>query len=77
MTRVGGTFNETVLHDVPSATDVWAVLAQSPGIRMRGYDVGGADGFVGIKTRAAVKDVQQQFGMPADSFPTAALLNRL
>lgn len=43
----------------------------------RGYDVGGADGFVGIKTRAAVKDVQIKFGMPADSFPTPALLNRL
>ena len=41
-TRVGGTFNETALQDIPSATDIWAVLAQSPGIRMRGYDVGGS-----------------------------------
>ncbi len=43
----------------------------------RGYDVGGADGFVGIKTRAAIKDMQLQFGMPADSFPTRELFNRL
>ncbi len=42
MTRVGATFNEFALHDIPSATDVWAVLAQSPGVRMRGYDVGGS-----------------------------------
>jgi outer membrane receptor protein involved in Fe transport len=41
-TRVGGTFGESALQDVPSATDVWAVLAQSPGIRMLGYDVGGS-----------------------------------
>jgi outer membrane receptor protein involved in Fe transport len=41
-THVGATFDETALHDVPSATDIWAVLAQSPGIRMLGYDVGGS-----------------------------------
>jgi outer membrane receptor protein involved in Fe transport len=41
-TRVGGTFGESALQDVPSATDTWAVLAQSPGIRMLGYDVGGS-----------------------------------
>ena len=26
----------------PSATDVWAVLGQTAGVRMRGYDVGGS-----------------------------------
>jgi len=41
-TRTGATFDEVALHDVPSATDVWAVLAQAPGVRMRGYDVGGS-----------------------------------
>ncbi len=41
-TRMGGTFDEMALQDVPSATDVWAVLAQAPGVRMRGYDVGGS-----------------------------------
>ena len=41
-TRVGATFDAAALHDVPSATDIWAVLAQSPGIRMLGYDVGGS-----------------------------------
>ena len=43
----------------------------------RGYDVGGVDGFLGLKTRAAVKDVQLKLGVPADSFPTPALLGRL
>ena len=41
-TGVTTTFSEAELNEVPSATDMWAVLQQSPGIRMRGYDVGGS-----------------------------------
>ena len=43
----------------------------------RGYDVGKIDGILGSGTRAAVQDVQKSLGMPADAWPTAALLNRL
>ena len=43
----------------------------------RGYDVGKIDGKLGASTRAAVKDVQLKLGLPADSYPTAALLDRL
>jgi lytic murein transglycosylase len=42
-----------------------------------GYDVGTIDGFLGLKTRQAVKAVQIKYGMPADSYPTAELLARL
>ena len=35
-------FGVEELQDVPSATDVWAVLGQTPGVRMRGFDVGGS-----------------------------------
>ena len=41
-TGVSATFDTAQLEDVPSATDMWAVLQQSPGVRMRGYDVGGS-----------------------------------
>ncbi|MDE3263126.1 MAG: carboxypeptidase regulatory-like domain-containing protein [Acidobacteriota bacterium] len=41
-TGVSASFDTTQLEDVPSATDMWAVLQQSPGVRMRGYDVGGS-----------------------------------
>ena len=41
-TGVSATFDKTQLDEVPSATDMWAVLGQSPGVRMRGYDVGGS-----------------------------------
>ena len=41
-TGVGATFDKTQLDEVPTATDMWAVLHQSPGIRVQGYDVGGS-----------------------------------
>lgn len=43
----------------------------------RGYDVGKIDGILGAGTRAAVQDVQQKLGLPADAWPTRALLNAL
>lgn len=43
----------------------------------RGYDVGKVDGILGAKTREAVQAVQKQLGLPADAWPTPALLNRL
>ena len=42
-----------------------------------GYDVGAIDGFLGLKTRQAVKAMQQKYGLPADSYPTAGLLARM
>ncbi len=41
-TSVGTTFDAAKLAGIPSATDMWAVLSQSPGVRMQGYDVGGS-----------------------------------
>lgn len=43
----------------------------------RGYDVGKIDGILGAKTRAAVQAEQRRLGLPADAWPTEALLNRL
>jgi len=43
----------------------------------RGLAVGKVDGIIGAKTRAAVKAVQLQLGIPADSYPNAELLRRL
>ncbi len=42
-----------------------------------GYDVGGADGILGARTRDAVQAEQQRLGLPADAWPTLDLLNRL
>jgi len=43
----------------------------------RGYDVGAADGILGAGTRAAVQAEQVRLGLPADAWPTAALLSRI
>lgn len=42
-----------------------------------GHDVGGIDGILGAKTRAAVQAEQTRLGLPADAWPTPALLDRL
>lgn len=46
-------------------------------LTQQGYDVGGIDGVLGEQTRAAVRVVQQQLGLPADGYPTTDLLARL
>ncbi|MBF9045393.1 lytic murein transglycosylase [Rhodobacterales bacterium HKCCE4037] len=43
----------------------------------RGYDVGEIDGILGAGTRAAVREEQRRLGLPADAWPTTALLNAL
>jgi lytic murein transglycosylase len=43
----------------------------------QGHDVGNIDGVLGMKTRVAVKATQKKFGMPADSWPTPELMDRL
>ena len=46
-------------------------------LQARGYDVGDIDGILGAGTRAAVREEQRRLGMPADAWPTRALLNAL
>lgn len=43
----------------------------------RGHDVGRIDGILGAGTRAAVQAEQKRLGLPADAWPTAALLDAL
>ncbi|MGE0812160.1 MAG: carboxypeptidase-like regulatory domain-containing protein, partial [Vicinamibacterales bacterium] len=35
-------FTKELLTEIPNARDVWAAMAQAPGIQMNGYDVGGS-----------------------------------
>ena len=46
-------------------------------LQARGHDVGKIDGILGAGTRAAVRKVQAELGMPVDGWPTAELLSRL
>jgi len=46
-------------------------------LQARGYDVGKIDGILGARTRSAVQSEQTRLGLPADAWPTRALLDRL
>lgn len=42
----------------------------------KGYDIGEIDGFLGTKTRAVTQALQLKWGLPADSYPTRAILEK-
>ncbi|WP_052249399.1 lytic murein transglycosylase [Tateyamaria sp. ANG-S1] len=46
-------------------------------LQARGHNVGKIDGILGAGTRAAVQAEQKRLGLPADAWPTPALLNQL
>jgi hypothetical protein len=41
-TQVGTNFTRELLTEIPNARDIWAAMAQAPGIQMSQYDVGGS-----------------------------------
>ena len=53
------------------------VKAVQAALERRGYDVGGVDGTLGAKSRAAVRDMQLKLNMPADGYPTPDFLRRI
>jgi len=75
-TRIAGA---PALHrgNPPPALPFAEVKALQTMLARAGYDVGAVDGFLGLKTRQAVKAMQQKYGLPADSYPTAELLARM
>lgn len=52
-------------------------IALQEGLAARGYNPGPADGIIGANTRRAVRAFQQSLGLPADGYPTPALLQQL
>jgi lytic murein transglycosylase len=75
-TRITGA---PALHPgTPPAALPFADVKEMQGLLVHaGYDVGNVDGFMGLKTRQAVKAMQIKYGLPADSYPTAELLARM
>ena len=41
-TSVGTNFTKELLTEIPNARDIWAAMAQAPGLQMTAYDVGGS-----------------------------------
>ncbi|SDO01448.1 lytic murein transglycosylase [Pseudomonas jinjuensis] len=63
------------LEDVPLSRSERIELQE--GLATRGYSPGAADGIIGANTRKAIRAYQQSQGLPADGYPTPALLSRL
>jgi lytic murein transglycosylase len=75
-TRIAGAPKMTVHGKIPKlSADQMKALQQE--LARRGYEVGKIDGVLGVQTRSAVRDVQKTLGLPADSWPTAELLQAL
>ena len=53
------------------------IVADAHQACLQRLDVGAIDGFLGLKTRQAVKAMQVKYNLPADSYPTPELLTRL
>ena len=74
--RLGGA--KKYKHNNPSdILDIESMIKLQNVLKSRGYDVGKVDGILGAKTRQAVRLVQLEFGLPADSWPTKDLFRRL
>jgi lytic murein transglycosylase len=70
----GAVARGTAGDDRISVADVKAVQSL---LATKGYDIGKADGIIGASTRAAVKAEQIKYGLPPDSYPSDALLDKL
>jgi len=69
-----GSVNRGTGVDLLSVADVKEVQKL---LAAAGFDVGKADGIIGGSTRAAVKAMQIKYGLPADSYPSTELLDKL
>ena len=63
--------------DPDPALDLDAMKALQERLAALGHDVGKIDGILGAGTRAAVQKEQVRLGLPADGWPTRALLDAL
>jgi lytic murein transglycosylase len=61
----------------PPVLSAQQILELQTLLARQGYDAGKADGKLGLTTRAAVRQAQLKFGLPADAYPTAELIARL
>jgi lytic murein transglycosylase len=63
--------------DPDPALDLDEMMALQERLAALGHDVGRIDGILGAGTRAAVQKEQARLGLPADGWPTRALLDAL
>jgi lytic murein transglycosylase len=76
-TRIGGAKQVSPGNAEVTPLSYEQVVQLQDILTAKGYDVGKSDGKIGKGTRAAVKAEQLKLGLPADSYPTNELLQRL
>jgi lytic murein transglycosylase len=76
-TRLAGAPQVSKGNGPVNALDYNQIMELQKILTRMGYDVGKIDGKLGALSRAAVKSIQIKFGLPADSWPTPELLDRL
>ena len=62
-TAMGTNFTKELLTEIPNARDIWAAMAQAPGLQMTGFDVGGSNTGNQTGYRSYGLDVQNQTRM--------------
>lgn len=60
-----------------SPVDPATVRAIQAELQRAGYDVGGVDGRLGPRTKAAIRQYEQQNGLPVDGSPSRSLLDHM
>lgn len=73
-------YSSTVTPSAPGATsavDPATVRAIQAELQRGGYDVGGVDGRLGPRTKAAIRRYEQQNGLPVDGSPSRSLLDHM
>lgn len=73
-------YSTTVTPTAPRATnavDPATVRAIQTELQRGGYDVGSVDGRLGPRTRAAIRQYEQQNGLPVDGSPSRSLLDHM
>jgi lytic murein transglycosylase len=75
--RLNGTPAFKVSENAPDPLNQGQIVELQNLLNKKGYAVGEADGKLGAGTRTAVKQFQLKVGLPADSYPSAELLEKL
>ena len=70
-TQLGTNFTKELLTEIPNARDVWAAMAQAPGIQMTGFDVGGSNTGTQTGFLSYGFDTQNQTGSKGSTRPKA------
>jgi len=66
-------YSGTVTPTATNAVGLASVKEIQADLQRRGFDVGPADGRLGPKTKAAIREYEQQAGLPVDGLPSRSL----